>query len=101
MLLMMLLKMQEIQKFFLMMKFLKILVIILIIIFVSLHQLINQVVKGVTGSSFRRSLLFYSPRTLSKVSLRCAASQLDMPSTIKRTPVLSPKQQDIFLLRDI
>ena len=50
--------------------------------FVSLHQLINQVVKGVTGSSFRRSLLFYSPRTLSKVSLRCAASQLDMPSTL-------------------
>ena len=69
--------------------------------FVPLHQLINQVVKGVTGSSFRRSLLFYSPRTLSKVSLWCAASQLDMPSTVKRTPVLSPKQQDIFLLRDI
>ena len=38
MLLMMLLKMQEIQKFFLMMIFLKILVIILII-FVSLHRL--------------------------------------------------------------
>ena len=67
-------------------------------IFVSLHQLINQVVKGVTGSSFRRSLLFYSPRTLSKVSLRCAVSQLDMPSTIMRSPVLFPEQQDTFLL---
>ena len=67
-------------------------------IFVSLHQLINQVVKGVTGSSFRRSLLFYSPRILSKVSLRCAVSQLDMPSTIMHSPVLFPEQQDTFLL---
>ena len=67
MLLMMLLKMQEIQKFFLMMKFLKISVIILIIIFVPLHHLIDHVVKGGYGIVARRSLLFYSPRTLSKV----------------------------------
>ena len=69
--------MEKYQKFLILVK----------IIFVSLHQLINQVVKGVTGSSFRRSLLFYSLRTLSKVSLWCAVSRLDRQSIIRRSPV--------------
>ena len=67
-------------------------------IFISLHYLIDHVVKGGYGIVARRSLLFYCPRTLSKVSLRCAVSQLDMPSTIMRSPVLFPEQQDTFLL---
>lgn len=64
--------MEKYQKFLILVK----------IIFVSLHHLIDHVVKGGYGIVARRSLLFYSPRTLSKVSLRCAASQLDMPSTL-------------------
>ena len=50
------LKIQEMQKFFLMLKFLKTLILVQII-FVPLHHLIDHVVKGGYGIVERRSLL--------------------------------------------
>ena len=49
-------KIQKMQKLFLMLKFLKILILVQII-FVSLHHLIDHVVKGGYGIVARRSLL--------------------------------------------
>lgn len=50
------LKIQEMRKFFLILKFLKILMLVQII-FVSLHHLIDHVVKGGYRIVARRSLL--------------------------------------------